>query len=108
MTDPVERKEWAEGLREELAEVLWDHAWSKFDGESGTRAHIEHITDTVVAVVEPRVISLAGEVERLTDALADVRHQAIQTNDSMLDSLDRIQRIVAAALSPHPSERKGP
>lgn len=129
MTDPVEQKE----LREEIITALWEHdEGAGWNMSVETRADYEANADAVLAVVEPRVISLAGEVERLTDAnglrralyevgvtawscsicgphkgssgrWCDAGCGSDYNQMTPLWSFDAI----AAALSPLPSERKG-
>lgn len=71
MTDPVEQKEWAEGLRDRLVNAIAAAVCredEKPDDERtldwGSTDDLACVAaDAVLAVVEPRVISLAGEVE---------------------------------------------
>jgi hypothetical protein len=95
--DPAATGEWAEGLREAILKALepYDIPFDSF-----TEAERLEPVNAVLAVVEPRVISLAGEVQRLTTVL-----QGIATYDGRAGlGYEAPASFAAAALSPHPSE----
>jgi hypothetical protein len=55
----------------------------------------------VYRIADPAALeALVRDNERLREALEDVRHQASDTTQSMLDALNRILRIARTALYP--------